>query len=526
MQMVPKPKWLKNRSYPHVSDQARLHLAEEAIMTRVVDKNYVATHAFYPLIHSSIQERRYKINPEKNIKVHSYKKENGEIKKHLKIRPIHYATHIDAIIFGYYSELLLEKYEEEILKYKHLSDCVIAYRKIPSELEGKNKGTIHFAHEVFNEIKKRSENQNCVVLKFDIKNFFSRIDHTSLKTAWANLLNESQLPPDHYNVFKAATKFSYILLDDFRISNSQSAKRSGFDEKKLAYIRKTGVQAFFASPKEFRESIKEGRIKIHKYPFRNSEGCPVGIPQGLPISSVLANIYLLDFDNAVIKKVIEDLDCYYRRYSDDIVIICKPDQVDFIEDFIKTLILKSKVEISDDKTEKFLFSKSKINEPLSHLTSTKLCSKGNKINFPFSYLGFEFYGNKILIKSANLAKFYRRMITSVKRKVHRAKRIAEKKPGTPIVVYRRQLYKLFTSFPLSNSQIHRSKKWLVRNNRNEYVYKTKKVIKKYRSNYISYVNRASSIMNEPAIKKQIRNHRRIFNEAICKHLRKANRHDE
>jgi hypothetical protein len=51
-------------------------------------------------------------------------------------------------------------------------------------------------------------------LAIDLKSFFSTLDHKILKDQWCKILNEKELPKDHYRVFKACTNFKYVLLDD------------------------------------------------------------------------------------------------------------------------------------------------------------------------------------------------------------------------------------------------------------------------------------------------------------------------
>lgn len=513
-----KNEWLKNRGYPHLSDKVNLSRDRRKILSKVLNNTFVAQYAFYPLIHSVIKERRYKkINSSSIRRYHSYKDESNNVKRSIKNRPLHYASHLDAIIFGYYSDILLKLYEEQLKKHSSLSECIIAYRKIPIPGSEKNKSTINFAHEAFMEILKYTNNEkDCIVLKFDIESYFSTIDHKLLKQSWANLLGLKCLPKDHYNVFKAATTFSYILKDDLRISSINNKRRSGFNEKRLARLRKKGIQSFFESASDFRSLVTDKSIKIYKYPFRNEGKVPIGIPQGLPISATLANLYLLSFDKKVLDELVNRLNVYYRRYSDDIIVICRPEQVDFVENYIKKSIEENKIKISESKTEKFLFRRIS-NRLVSIKISQDRCIQG----VPFTYLGFEFYGDKMLIKSANLAKFYRRMIYSVKRKVKRAVSRAKESPHKKIIIFKRQLYKLYTSYPLSNTKLRTKAKWLIKNERGEYRYTTKLVEKKYNSNYLSYVNRASDIMNEPAIKAQIKKHYKIFNDAIYKHLSRA-----
>ncbi|MDB5116689.1 MAG: hypothetical protein JWQ79_2181 [Mucilaginibacter sp.] len=508
--------WLRNRGYLHITPQVNLEKDRDKIISIVKNKNFVSRYAFFPLIHSTINERRYKrINADTNRRAHSFENEQGETVKNIKSRPLHYASHLDAIIFGYYAEIILEKYEEKLFSIPDLSDCVTAYRKISIDGENKNKGTIHFANDTFNEIRKRAD-KGCEVLKFDIKSFFSRINHNTLKCTWADLLGADCLPADHYNVFKAATRFSYILKDDFRIKQNYCGKRSGFDEKKLARIRKKGVHSFFETVKDFRDEIKNGNLKIHQFPFRDKNGVPVGIPQGLPISAALANLYLLGFDIKIFDDLVKKLGAFYRRYSDDIIIICQQEQANFIEDYIIKAIKESKVEISTDKTERFLFEKNN-----QTLLSYKVVNGTKKVGVPFTYLGFEFYGNKTLIKSTNLSKFYRRMIKAVKIKSQRSLNVSMQNPNIPIAVFKHRLYKLYTKYPLNDTKIRTNYKRLIKNDLGEYYYKITKKTRTNRSNYLSYVHRSADIMGEGSIRLQLRNHSRIFNDAINKHIKKA-----
>ncbi|MGN6647441.1 MAG: reverse transcriptase domain-containing protein, partial [Cytophaga sp.] len=401
-----------------------------------------------------------------------------------------------------------------------VSQSAIAYRKISIGDSEKNKSTIHFAHEVFEEIIKRSKDGECCVLKFDIKSFFSSLDHNILKEQWARVIGTEKLPKDHYNVFKAATRFSYIMRDDLRDKNSYN-KKGHFNEKELARHRKKGVQAFFESPKQFREKIKNKELKIYSFPFRNKEGKPIGIPQGLPISAVLANIYLLDFDMIVVNDIVSKYDAFYRRYSDDIIVVSNPAHSIEILNRINELIEKSKLEISIEKTEKFDFRLMEGKKNQYRLTSVRTDHRLNRVGVPFTYLGFEFYGYKILVKSHNLAKFYRRLISSVKSKCNMAVRQSEEKPFEKPIIYRRQLYRLYTNLDLNKKKIYTNRKRLEKNNLGDYSFKTSPILKEHRSNYFSYLNRASDIMQEPAIKNQARNHMRIFNQAVQKHLLKA-----
>ena len=512
--MKPKRKstWLKNRGYLHFTNQIDVNKQRGEILGKVRDHEFVSKHAFFPLIHTNTKVRRYKLAEQVGKRVHSF-----EGKPHAKLRPLHYATHIDSMIFGYYGEMLQIAYLKELDKIDHLSKCVTAYRRIEDPAKKKTyKSTIHFAHEVFEEIKLRAQN-GCWVLKFDIEKFFSSMNHGLLKQAWAQLIGKNSLPPDHYNVFKAATKFSYILKDDLRIKPNKGRRRLGFDEKKLAENRKHNVSAFFEDAADFREAIKNKHFKIYKNEFRNKNSEMVGIPQGLPISATLANLYLLNFDMAVIEEVVINRLGYYRRYSDDIIVICEEKDKDFIVKFIGDTLELSEVEISKGKTEQHCFL------PIKQLDgSIKIVShllKGTELlpDRPLTYLGFEFYGYRTLIKSANLSKFYRRMIVSVKSRSSRAMLAANNNPGATTSLFKRRLYRLYTNINLDKKKVNKKYKHLIYNKFGYYVYKTINDEDKFNSNYFTYGKRAAKIMNEPLIERQVRRHRSIFNEAINKH---------
>lgn len=503
----------------HVTPKLDIHKNGHQLVSKITNPKYIEKHAFFPLLYVTMKERRYKrVSNESSLRSHSVIK-NGVKKSNSKKRPLHYASNIDALIFAYYAKLLSDKYEKLLSKNIELSDCIVAYRKLKIEGTEKGKGTAHFAKEVFDKISEMCT-PTCAVAKLDIKSYFNRIDHEELKKVWVNILGEEKrLPKDHYNVFKAATRFSYINRDDLRVRPTNNGKRAHFDEKRLAEIRNQhGVQSFFANTKEFRDSIKSGKIKLYRFPFRNDKNQPVGIPQGLPISAVLANMYLLNFDTAVYEYVVKKLGGFYRRYSDDIIVVCKPEDFDSVIDFLLQKIIESKVEISKEKTEKFKFETGSVNG-VNRIVSKRIDGISEKSGIPLTYLGFEFYGYKTQIKSANLARFYRRMILTVKRKSKRAIKAAEKEPGKEPILFYRQLYKLYSNKRLNETNLYRKVSKLQLNDKDEFSLVSRKIQSKQQGNYFSYVRRTSEIFNSPNIKRQLRNHKKVFRAAVQKHFK-------
>src|SRR5690606_40775862 len=72
------------------------------------------------------------------------------------------------------------------------------------------------------------------------------------------------------------------------------------------------------------------------------------------------------------------------------------------------------------------------------------------IDCPLNYLGFEFRGYNTLIKSTNIAKYYRRIIGIIKRRSRRAMRLSSHNPTIPRAIYVNQIKKLYNS-PLKHS---------------------------------------------------------------------------
>lgn len=514
-----QPKWKKPRGYLHLSPNLSASAIPKLLKQKVENPDYVARHAFMPLLHVVLRQRRFKAEKGSNRKAHSHKnKETGIVKSTAKDRPLHYAAHVDALIFGSYAEQLSKKYEAKLAANRLLNDAITAYRRIPiPENPLKNKNTIHFAKEVFEEIKKRCATfGECTVMAFDIESFFSSLNHNRLKAEWAKLLELERLPNDHFNVFKAATQFSYIYLKDLK-----TGTRGGWDEAALEKIRReNGYSSLFASYKDFREQLAQKKFRLHKYPFHHKDTKkPIGIPQGLPISTVLANVYLSAFDENMISALVIDRGAFYRRYSDDIVVISEGSDVDFVEKHVKSGIENCDLRISTDKTEVFQFRHTGTNNGKAVITCSIRQEDGSyKSGKGFSYLGFTFNGRHVLIKTANVSKYYRKLIKSVKAKSRLAWIAHEKNPTVGPALYTRQLLRLIEDRKQQHSKVKVYFKCLKQTNLHGYQYKVEKKPAKSKGSFLSYVKRAATIMEEPAIERQIRSRRRILGQAIRRHF--------
>jgi retron-type reverse transcriptase len=72
----------------------------------------------------------------------------------------------------------------------------------------------------------------------------------------------------------------------------------------------------------------------------------LGIPQGLAISNILANIYLHEFDN----KIYHHCE-YYYRYVDDILLVCDGDKTKDLYAKIKNDLLRIGLNLNQEKTK-------------------------------------------------------------------------------------------------------------------------------------------------------------------------------
>jgi hypothetical protein len=472
--------WLKLKRYTHFSPPLeKKHIP--FIRSYVEDPAKIKSHRFYPFIHYSIQANRFR----RAYNEHGVRHELRTLKE--KKREIFYADHLDAQILAYYGFLIKETLEEVYTSDALLNESVIAYRSI-SFSENRSKCNIDFSKEVFDFILD-SNSQELSVLCFDIKSFFDSLDHKILKKAWSGLLGRNNLPDDHYQVYKAITKFTYVEIGDLI---------EEFDElkiKKVQYLRRRGITSFCKSGREFRARVKDkGLIHFNRYDFE--KGCvrDYGIPQGSPISAVISNLYMLKLDKVLAQKA-KNIGGLYRRYSDDLLFICPPEDVDKIKAFVLNHVLEDlKLNIQEEKTQEVHFRRKSV----SDIWSCTMIEDGVEKEKPLSYLGFEFDGKTIRVRQKSLSQYYRKIKRLIRRRAtyaNYAKEYNERGPAKEkdAWIYRQRIYQSKSHLGAKKKRVNGKVFW---------------------GNYISYIHTASRIMNEPALRKQIKNHWRIIEREI------------
>ncbi len=407
--------WFTPRGYLHFDIPVE-QLTVEKIVT---NPQTVAKYPFYPFIGFEVKSKKI-----------AYDLDNKHIYEKDKIRPIAYAAHLDSHIYSYYCQMLSDLYEGRLSR-ANLTNNVLAFRKL-------HKGNIEFARDVFKEINKSG---NCHVIALDIQKFFDKIDHEILKKEWCELISQPRLPQDHFAVFKSLTQHR-------KVDRRELFKKFGLS---LRNPHKQARKYRICDSVEFRKHL-QGTDLIQK----NIE--KFGIPQGSPISALLSNVYLFDFDNLIAADVSKVGGSYFR-YCDDIFIIISDNPNYFID--LATNTLKSfKLDINLKKKEIRQFHKNGV---------TQSCDK------PVQYLGFIFDGQKILLRSATLARFSARMKKAVrvaKASMRKLNLIRIKRGELPQKLYRKKLYDKFSYLG--------------------------------KRNFISYGYRAAKIMDSSAIRKQLK----------------------
>lgn len=495
-------KWFKLKKYPHIGLPITIK-DYNWVKDYIENAEKVRTHSFLPLIHKSIVKRKFRTDNSVSELNPSGKRKR--IKGKPKVRDIFFASHLDSLIISKYNEILAVAYEKYI-EDKDFNECIVAYRKIPiSKGSEKNKCNIDFAKTTFEFIQSNKSKKLTAIIA-DVTSFFDNLNHKTLKKQWTRVLEETTLPKDHYNVFKALTNIKYIEGEQlFESYKKTMLVESGVPNSST----KTKIKRKeIASSKHFKEKNSVAYCEKKEFLKNNlnliiSKNNTVGIPQGSPISATLANIYMLDFDKEVFDKV-SSIGGFYQRYSDDLIIICEQqyenDIIKLIRDKIDTLV---HLLIEPNKTKVFRFEEIKgifKGYEISELT------KAPNYNKTLEYLGFSFDGQKVLIKTSGFSKFYRSMKSSFKKSTSLA--LHSKNPDKSL--FKSRLYKRFTHRGAKRKLIYRPSKadQAVYEKTNEY----------YWGNYLSYINKANdsmkSINGDNFVKKQSRKVWKKFNDLM------------
>ena len=345
------------KSYSHFD--LRVSLSMPSIRKYVMDPTKIVTHSFYPFIHFVKKNSRYgKKGPKKP-------------------RELYYCSHLDRCVYQRYAFLLNYQYNIWACQ-NNINDVAIAYR------DNLGKNNIDFAKDAFDAIRRFSQ---CFILVGDFTNFFDNLDHQYLKKMIYTILGVKRLPQDYFSVFKNITRFSSWDWKYIVKAAEESITERGI-RKKLN--NKDTILT--------KEQFQKNKNNIKK----NVSG--IGIPQGSPISAVLSNIYMIEFDK-YIKHFAASNGGIYMRYSDDFIIILpykKDIEIKQFTNFIFSYIesMKGLVDLQKEKSACYIYKNGIVYEN----------NQPSNIN----YLGFLFDGKNIKIRPRAITKYYYRM----RRKAH------------------------------------------------------------------------------------------------------------
>lgn len=348
-----------NDTKPYAHFDLRVSLSMPSIRKYVMDRSKIVTHSFYPFIHFEKKNSRYgKKGPKKP-------------------RELYYCSHLDRCVYQRYAFLLNYQYNIWACE-NNIDDVAIAYR------DNLGKNNIDFAKDAFDAIRSFPQ---CFILVGDFTNFFDNLEHQYLKKMMCEVLGVERLPQDYFSIFKNITRFSSWDWKDI-------VKAAGENIEERGIRKKINSKDTVLNKEQFQKSKKD--IK------KNVSG--VGVPQGSPISAVLSNIYMIEFDKDI-KRYVASKGGIYMRYSDDFIIVLPYERDTEIADFTSYIFsyvesMKGLVDLQKEKTSCYTYKNEVVYEG----------DRPSSIN----YLGFLFDGKSIRIRPRAITKYYYRM----RRKAH------------------------------------------------------------------------------------------------------------
>jgi hypothetical protein len=391
------------KRYPHFDGTPPLE-----VLNRIAsDSGEVATYCFWPFLHYEKSWIRFR-GPA-----------DSQRAPKKKTRPIRYAARQDSAIFSRYRALLSEQFEK-LLADSGLSNSVLAYRRIPKSGGLGGKTNIDFARETFQAIRAMG---TCCAVALDVQGYFDNIDHDLLKKQWGRLIGVNRLPPDHFSVFNAVTRFSWIdrdkLYERLGYLAMEPTRNGGIRKRSL--VSRSEVPRQLCSSQVFRDTVAKKSASGGSLICQNTK-C-FGIPQGAPISDVLANVYLIDFDTEM-SAYARSVGGHYFRYSDDILILVPGGEVEgrAAADLATSAIRRHgpEIKIKEEKTEIISF----VPNGAGGQVATNVLDPKRKDGL--TYLGFRFDGAKPYLRDGTLSGVRRKMRATIRRE---AVSVVSRHPG-------------------------------------------------------------------------------------------------
>lgn len=464
-----KKNYYKYKGYAHFDK--RISIGEAR---KYVEKpQYVAKHGFYPFLHFTLKINRYR-----------RKEQTPKERRKPKLREIYYAAHIDRYIYQYYAHKLNEKYNV-YCKGNGLDSIAVAYRT-----NKKGKCNIHFAYEVFSFLRKHS---GSIVIAGDFEKFFDNLDHKYLKQCLLKVLNVERLPEDWFAVYKNICNFSYVDIQKILDYNKSVGDLSlPITLRQLNHC--DTVVDIIDLRKQHRDWIIPKKEDRKEY----------GIPQGSPISGVLANVYMIEFDEKI-KEICQNAGGFYRRYSDDFIIILPnkslsgaKKEIDNIFAVKEQIANRGRLDLQPEKTKCFYFKDGNITEV--SMDGDLLDDKQKQVNF----LGFSFNGKDVDLRG----KTKHRNDNKIMRRIRRLKKLRGfvRRDGSIVQISFRSLVKNsgknYNLIKISGGKERKKSTFNSYLKRSMKVFKGEQIIK---SQYVNRKKHVVRLMNRILQRKQIKN---------------------
>ena len=381
--------FIGSRNYPHFDSPISLTNKSGIgkLMSKFDDPAQLAMWSFFPFVKYTRNIRRFRFPPTDSevngvaspviLPPPPSKSRNQKKFTHLKTRPLMAAAHQDACVFSLYNHVLEKTFESSLVK-DGLTENVLAYRS----LGGRNN--VSFAHDVFEHI---SEVDNVTCLLIDISGFFDTVNHKNL-TDSIERISPGMTSGWYGHVLRNVTQYRYVLEDE--VIKAVKAARKPY------HVSIPGTKAKRLCKIEDYKSLIDNK----KFIRQNKSG--VGIPQGSPVSGLLANIYLNEFDKTMAKLIEKMEGGYYRRYSDDILVVCPTSNAKGVYMQCKKLLADAGLKIKGAKTEAFDYKNGRLVNSIGIIEPYAKPSRDR-----MQYLGLEWDGKQIILRPGTVVKRFR-----------------------------------------------------------------------------------------------------------------------
>lgn len=367
-----KKKFIGSRGYAHFDTLLNIHDARHigVLQYNFADPENLLKWRFMPFIRKDQRNRRYRRKPADTGPV---KHRNQKLYSHIKSRPIMYASHHDACLYSFFNFIINSRYEAA-LNDRGLHESILAYRSI------KGHNNIDFAKKAFDYLSSDKSDWACLLV--DISSFFDNVPHGELFDSLVSLDKDFDSDGFRY-VLQNLTSFRYVIEDEV----IKELKRH-----KKPYFVPIGKKAVRLS------KIEDFNTLINNKRFVRKNLSPRGFPQGSPVSGMLANVYMLDFDEWLSEKIIDFGSGMYQRYSDDILIVCPAAEVKGLYEQIQERLKSHGLKLSKKKTEVF------VREGDSIRSAPELIETASKAKQRVQYLGLEWNGSEIILRPSTVTR--------------------------------------------------------------------------------------------------------------------------